>query len=60
MKYYYFNPTIANFDEITDWCEEQFGPDREPYSKDCRWYIWYGMIKFVREEDYSWCLLKWS
>ena len=60
MKHYWYDTTTANFDKLTDWCEQQFGPSGDPNEQDCRWYIWYGMINFFRKEDYVMFCLRWS
>ena len=51
----------TDYDEIVDWCKEQFGPhDKQPDAWS-RWvHVYEYKIQFRDEKDYAWFVLRWS
>ena len=48
------------YNDMIEWCTEQFGP--HPKYKDAwsRWWVGHGDIRFRDEKDYVLFVLKWS
>jgi hypothetical protein len=48
------------YNQIIDWCTEQFGKHPAPPDAWSRWYVGVGKIYFRDAQDYEWYMLKWA
>lgn len=60
-KWYVAEFNWKDYDEVTSWCEQHFGPHPNNPDAWSRWHHRYSdMIHFRDEKDYNWFVLRWS
>ena len=60
-KWYEAKYNEEHYNEVMDWCMEQFGPHPYPVDAWSRWIDKYeGTIHFRDSKDYAWFVLRWG
>jgi hypothetical protein len=50
----------VEYNEIIEWCTEQFGPHPTQQDAWSRWWVGLGVINFRDERDCQWFILRWG
>ena len=60
-KWYHAEFDSRYYDEVREWCTQQFGPQPRVADAWTRWYHNYHDVIFFRDEpDYNWFVLRWG